>query len=391
METLFMLDTSSGYRCEPIEKSELDTPRIEMTADTYAKIKNIIDMSPLEVGWLSHVSISNNIYRIDSCEIVEQKVMSAETEMTTQGLQDFMQNTIKKKGVKYFNDVRCWGHSHVNMGVSPSGQDQKQILAWKESEYEIMLIMNKKGDLYSALYDFKNNKKHIGLPVHIVFDGFSEKQKKEISKELKKKVEERKWEPHTPFYLMQNANFDKQIVSDPFFVADEKTSTESVSQLLKQESMLEDEEGFVEVEESFKNSPSAIALSANRIHTALSTRTIQSAMGYTMDIDDLCIVLQELTDCLFYFDEIDYLVSEGAVRDVAAVLFAAIGTIADSQKAKALSGWLSLEAPEVDLDLNTACEWVSQYINQADAQILHSILDKEFSFESFANFIETLI
>jgi len=392
METLFMLDTSSGYRCEPIEKSELDTPRIEMTADTYAKIKNIIDMSPLEVGWLSHVSISDNIYRIDSCEIVEQKVMSAETEMTTQGLQDFMQNTIKKRGVKYFNDVRCWGHSHVNMGVSPSGQDQKQILAWKESEYEIMLIMNKRGDLYSALYDFKNNKKHIGLPVHIVFDGFSEKQKKEISKELKKKVEEKKWEPHTPFYLKQNANFDKQIVSDPFFVADEKTSTESVSQFLKQESMLEDNDGFVEAdEEDFKDSPSAIALSANRIHTVLYKHTTQTSIGYVIDIDNLCIIIQELTDCLFHFEEIDVLVAEGDIRDVAAVLFAAIGTIADPQKSVSLNGWLSLEAPEVDLDLNIVCEWVSRHINQADAQILHSILDREFSFESFANFVETLI
>lgn len=391
METLFMLIADSGYRCEPIEKIESDTPRIEVTAGTFAKIKNIIDMSPLEVGWLSHVSVSDNIYRIDSCEIIEQKVMSAETEMTTQGLQNFMQNTIKEKGVKYFNDVRCWGHSHVNMAVHPSGQDQKQILAWKESDYEIMLIMNKRGELYSALYDFKNNKKHIGLPIHIVFDGFSEKQKKAISKELKKKVEERKWEPAPPSYLMQSANFDKQIVSDPFFVSDERGSMQPISQFLKQESMLEDDDGFVEVhDEDFKDNPSAIALSANRIHTVLCAHTTQTSIGYVIDIDSLCIIIQELTDCLFHFDEIDVLVAEGDIRDVAAVLFASIRVVAYPKEMDSARKWLE-ENIETRFDLVAVSEWIKKHISSSDAEILYSILDREFAFEGFASFVETLV
>ena len=60
-----------------------------------------------------------------------------------------------------FNNLRCHVHSHVNMGVTPSGTDQKfredRLSQLGDDDFYVFQIMNKKGDISSAVYDFKNN------------------------------------------------------------------------------------------------------------------------------------------------------------------------------------------------------------------------------------------
>ena len=161
-------------------------PKICIDLDSYDRISSIVELSPQEVSWLSHVTKEDNLYIIDSVHIVEQNVTSVETEMTTEGLSRFMQDTIKKRGVKYFNEIRCWGHSHVNMSVNPSGPDLRQIKKFKDNDYEIMLIFNKSHKLYSALYDFKNNMMYQNVPVSIIWSGCDSKAT--IKNELDEKI-----------------------------------------------------------------------------------------------------------------------------------------------------------------------------------------------------------
>jgi len=66
-----------------------------------------------------------------------------------------------------FNDLRFHGHSHVNMGVSPSGIDNKYRKdlvtqmptpqADDEDSFYIFMIFNKRGEWSGEIYDLKYN------------------------------------------------------------------------------------------------------------------------------------------------------------------------------------------------------------------------------------------
>lgn len=60
-----------------------------------------------------------------------------------------------------FNNIRFQGHSHVNMGTSPSGTDNKQyedILSQiKDDMFYIFMIWNKKGSYWTKIYDLREN------------------------------------------------------------------------------------------------------------------------------------------------------------------------------------------------------------------------------------------
>jgi hypothetical protein len=60
-----------------------------------------------------------------------------------------------------FNNIRMQGHSHVNMGVTPSGVDNslyERILEQLDDEmFYIFLIYNKKGDKTFKIYDLAKN------------------------------------------------------------------------------------------------------------------------------------------------------------------------------------------------------------------------------------------
>ena len=162
-------------------------PTILMDVDTYSRIQKIIELSPEEVSWFSYVeNAGDNIFKIKDAYIIPQKVTGSETEMTTEGLSEFMTKTIKEKGMQYYKNIRCWGHSHVNMSVSPSGQDVKQISEFNNGEFYIMLIFNKKGDIYSEIRDFKNGLRYKGIP--IMLDANVNQNVDDIKQELDEKV-----------------------------------------------------------------------------------------------------------------------------------------------------------------------------------------------------------
>ena len=162
-------------------------PTILMDVDTYSRIQKIVELSPEEVSWFSYVeNAGDNIFKIKDAYIIPQKVTGSETEMTTEGLSEFMTKTIKEKGMQYYKNIRCWGHSHVNMSVSPSGQDVKQISEFNNGEFYIMLIFNKKGDIYSEIRDFKNGLRYKGIP--IMLDANVNQNVDDIKQELDEKV-----------------------------------------------------------------------------------------------------------------------------------------------------------------------------------------------------------
>lgn len=162
-------------------------PIIKITPDAYAMSMAYVDGCKKEIGWLCHVSEIKEEYIIDDCFLPEQEVAGATCEFTEAGTANIMTEVIQAKGIEYYNQIKCWAHSHVDMAARPSAQDKNQILKWKENDYFIMLITNKKGEFYAEFYDFKNKVAFNNLSVEL-YHPDQKSYNRKAAEEIKKKV-----------------------------------------------------------------------------------------------------------------------------------------------------------------------------------------------------------
>ena len=166
------------------------SPELIITPEAYAFISELVSQAKEEVSWLSHISqYDNRLFVLDECFVVEQNVHPAQTEMTDNGLQELSNQILKSKGASYYNEIRLWGHSHVNMSPSPSGQDRDQIRKFSDQEWFIMLIINKSGDMHIEFHDNINGIKFTDIPVYLSVPSKNQATVKEqVSSEIKSKV-----------------------------------------------------------------------------------------------------------------------------------------------------------------------------------------------------------
>lgn len=138
---------------------ETIVPYILISPNALNKMRVYVDTCPDEIGWLGTCErVDNQIY-IDDVFLFDQEVHGATTEITPEGLSDFAMEIMQKPdGVEIWNSIKMWGHSHVNMGVTPSAQDNSQMLTFREGGHDwfIRIIANKKGELKVDLYDYEH-------------------------------------------------------------------------------------------------------------------------------------------------------------------------------------------------------------------------------------------
>ena len=93
---------------------------------------------------------------------------------------------------EFVNTMRFYGHSHVNMAVSPSGTDaafQKDALA-NIKDFYIFGIFNKKGEAWFNIYDITNNVIYEDKDINYLYYGVDENTW--AKQQLKEKVTELK-------------------------------------------------------------------------------------------------------------------------------------------------------------------------------------------------------
>ena len=126
--------------------------------EAYKKILALVTEFSDEVGWHGTVSRSaDDEFIIENIFVYPQEVTGStvNTDQTeyTQWLYELDDET--------FNKIRMQGHSHVNMGVSPSGVDDKhrqQILDQLEKNmFYIFMIWNKSLTVHTLVYDMARN------------------------------------------------------------------------------------------------------------------------------------------------------------------------------------------------------------------------------------------
>lgn len=137
-------------------------PRIVIAPEALAKMQLYVDQCNDEIGWLGTADLyaddDGRVIVIEDTFLPKQEVHSTTTELTPEGLEEIAMELLSKPdGDKIWNRMRMWGHSHVNMGTSPSGQDDKQMKEFSNIGHDwfVRLIANKKGDIRVDFYDYK--------------------------------------------------------------------------------------------------------------------------------------------------------------------------------------------------------------------------------------------
>lgn len=138
---------------------EQKAPIIRIDFDALLKMNAYVDNCESEIGWLGRVETIHGVQFITEVYLFEQEVDGTTTEISPEGLQDFAEELLTEEdGLEKWNQIRMWGHSHVNMSTSPSWQDDDQMLEFMKTGHPffLRLIANKKGEVRIDYYDYEN-------------------------------------------------------------------------------------------------------------------------------------------------------------------------------------------------------------------------------------------
>lgn len=194
-------------------------PNILISHYDLEQIRHVVRIAPQEAQWFHQVRRIQNegnntvTYHIYNMIIPEQECSAAQVETDPMQMMKMFKavkanveaslgedpdpSEVSTKVNEIMATIGCWSHSHVNMGVGPSGTDTttfkdrcQQASQIGNTEPQIMLIFNKRDDFFCRLYDpavdggvlFEN------VPIRVGTYDFSE-----VTAECKAKMKERKF------------------------------------------------------------------------------------------------------------------------------------------------------------------------------------------------------
>jgi hypothetical protein len=103
-----------------------------------------------EIGWHGIVERDGNVFKITDILVYPQKVTGATVTTDQVPYQEWLM-------AQPVNKIRFQGHSHVNMGCSPSGVDEKckegVLESVKQDDYYLFMIWNKSLEFTGELFD----------------------------------------------------------------------------------------------------------------------------------------------------------------------------------------------------------------------------------------------
>lgn len=154
-----------------IADKQLEEPKVYITAEAYVKLRKLVDATTTEIGWYGTVTKMpgfESVFVIDDILVYPQTVTGATCVQDDDRVFEFELNL----STDQVNRKRFHGHSHVNMGVTPSGVDEQfyQDILTQVDDYFIVMITNKSGAYYTRFYDMQNNILYTGIPVQVMLD-----------------------------------------------------------------------------------------------------------------------------------------------------------------------------------------------------------------------------
>lgn len=165
-------------------------PHIFITVPAMSRVHEIVRQSKKEVGWMGQMIAGECTNDMKSLTLFNpycprQEVSGATTDIDAEGVAEY---ALK---VKQPELIKWWGHSHVKMGVNPSGTDIETFEEHVEFDPDnpfVMTIHNKMGESYCNVY-LGRGVYAKDVPLHI--DWADAKMIKSVEKELKENVREK--------------------------------------------------------------------------------------------------------------------------------------------------------------------------------------------------------
>lgn len=146
-----------SFKYTPKQSGNTKKIKVYCLPTAWCKITTLVQKTDTEIAWHMLVNkVSKNQYIITDVLVYPQTVTGA-TVNTDDTKYALWVNSIPDKD---FEIMRGQGHSHVNMGVSPSSVDTKyynDLLQTMQKGFYIFMIVNKKSDIFINLIDIEGN------------------------------------------------------------------------------------------------------------------------------------------------------------------------------------------------------------------------------------------
>lgn len=146
---------------------EIKAPEVEreaviaFTPEAFAEMVSLIMVFDKEVGWYCtckrHGDPDDDIYLIDDVLVFPQKTSGVTVDSDDEKRLEWFDSL----PVETLVNIKCDCHSHVNMGVTPSGTDEKDMNEVLDNldgdSFRIFMIWNKKLDYSCKIFDMQKN------------------------------------------------------------------------------------------------------------------------------------------------------------------------------------------------------------------------------------------
>lgn len=169
-------------------------PCVWYAAHVWDQMWHIVHACEKEVGWLGLVEEVQDGYLITDIFLPEQIVTGAET--------DISEDALAELALQLINDGRdteqlyYWAHSHVDMGVTPSGQDEDQVDEYlKHTPVFIRGIYNKRGQSKVDVFDTTARVVHQCVEDGIYTPGLTATELQDLDALIEQQVTERSYKP----------------------------------------------------------------------------------------------------------------------------------------------------------------------------------------------------
>ena len=154
-----------------IADKQLVEPTVYITAEAFIKMRTLVDNTETEIGWYGVVKKYPGLqetYVIEDIIVYPQRVTGATCEQDDNKMFEFEMSLTDEQ----VNNKRFQGHSHVNMGVTPSGVDEAfyQDLLSQVTDYFIITVTNKRNEYTTRFYDIANNILYSDVPIQVLLD-----------------------------------------------------------------------------------------------------------------------------------------------------------------------------------------------------------------------------
>jgi hypothetical protein len=136
-----------------VDLPKLTAPQVYYSTQALATIQHLVARAKGEVAWLGTVTeLGDGNYRIEEIFIPEQEVSPTTAEIDASAMSKLTMQLMDRNIDP--GTLRYHGHSHVDMGVSPSSTDQNHIADYLEhADYFLREIRNKRGASRMDVFD----------------------------------------------------------------------------------------------------------------------------------------------------------------------------------------------------------------------------------------------